>query len=73
MERPQAFANLWLIFQILGIFISIGAPFIFYFCTWRELNAWRQIILIYLKYYYNLEHDPARPEIPESWEDWYRT
>jgi len=42
MERPQAFANLWLIFQILGIFISISAPFLFYFCTWRELNAWRQ-------------------------------
>lgn len=70
MEHPQTLANLWIVFQIIGIVFGIGVPAAF-FWTFREFDIWRNLILLYLYFFRGLEHDPGRPAPADSWEELY--
>lgn len=72
MEHSQTFTNLWIVLQIIGIIIGIGAPAAFFWAV-RELDVWRNLILLYLYFFRGLEHDPGRPAPPETWEEFYNT
>ena len=72
MEHPQAFANSWIILEIIGVIIGIGYPIAFFWAI-RELDVWRNLILLYLCVFRGLDQDPGRPAPPESWEEFYDT
>ena len=66
MERPQAFANLWLIVQAVGWVLALEGVAEFF--SDRHYHAlFRRLLLLFLG------HDPARPRVPDSWEEWYNS
>ena len=72
MERPQAFANTWLILQTLGFIIALDG--VAEYLSGRHYHGlFRQLLLLYLQLIHNLERDPAQPHLPESWEEWYNS
>jgi hypothetical protein len=72
MERPQAFANLWIILQVLGFIVALE-PVAQYFSDRHYQHVYRRLFLLYFHSFRGLEHDPARPRPPESWEEWYNS
>ena len=66
MERPQAFANLWIIVRTLGWVVALEGVAEF-FSERHSHGFFRQAIRLFL------ERDPARPRMPDSWEEWYNT
>ena len=72
MERPEAFANLWLILQTVGFIIALDG--VADFVTERHYNSiFRRLLLLYFDYFHGLEYDPAEPRLPDSWEQWYNS
>lgn len=72
MERPQAFANTWLVLQILGFILALDGVTEF-FSDRHYHNLARRLILLYYQYFHGLEGDPVQPRLPESWEEWYNS
>lgn len=65
MERPpQMFANLWVIMQTLGWVLALEGVAEF-FSDRHYHNMFRRILLLFL------DHDPAKPRVPDNWEEWY--
>jgi hypothetical protein len=72
MERPPAFTNLRIILQIFGFLIALEG-FAEYFADRHYTDLFHTVIRLYFYYTRGFEHDPARPHLPESWEDWYNS
>lgn len=72
MERPQTFTNLWLILQTIGFIIALEGV-TEYFSDRHTYNIFRKLFLLFFYLVGGLEHDPAEPRIPESWEEWYNS
>jgi hypothetical protein len=66
MERPQALANLWIIIQTVGWVMALDGVAEF-FSDRHYHNLVRRLILLFL------DRDPARPQTPDSWEEWYNS
>lgn len=65
MERPQTtLANIWTIMQTIGWVLALEGVAEF-FSERHYHNTFRRLILIFL------DHDPAKPRIPDDWEEWY--
>lgn len=64
MERPQALSNLWLIVQTVG-WIAALEGVAEYFSDRHSHSLFRRFIALLL------DRDPATPQPPDSWEDWY--
>lgn len=65
MERPpQMFANLWVIMQTVGWVLALEGVAEF-FSDRHYHNMFRRILLLFL------DHDPAKPRVPDNWEEWY--
>jgi len=64
MERPQALPNIWVIVKTLGWVLALEGV-----TEWLSdrhyHNTFRKFIFFFL------DHDPARPRAPDSWEEWY--
>lgn len=71
MERPEALANAWLLLQTVGFIIALDGVAEF-FSVRHYHHLIRQSILFFY-YIVGLERDPARPSLPESWEEWYNS
>jgi hypothetical protein len=72
MERPQTLANTWLFLQILGFVFALDS-LAQYFSDRHYQDIYRKFLLYYFYIARGLDHDPARPEPPESWEEWYNS
>ena len=72
MERPQTFANLWLILQTVAFIITLDGVTEF-FSDRHTHNVFRKCIILFYSFVGGLDHDPAEPRIPESWEEWYNS
>lgn len=67
MERPpQMFANLWVIMQTVGWVLALEGVAEF-FSDRHYHNMFRRILLLFL------DHDPAKPRVPDNWEEWYNS
>lgn len=65
MERPQTtLANLWIIMQTIGWVLALDGVAEF-FSDRHYHNMFRRILLIFV------DHDPAKPRVPDNWEEWY--
>lgn len=65
MERPpQMFANLWVIMQTVGWVLALEGVAEF-FSDRHYHNMFRRVLLLFL------DHDPAKPRVPDNWEEWY--
>lgn len=72
MERPQALATLWTLFQIVGWAIALDSV-AQYFADRHYQSVFRKAVLLYFHFQRGLEGDPAVPRPPESWEQWYNS
>lgn len=72
MERPQTFANLWLLLQTVAFVLALDGV-TEYFSDRHTLNIFRKIMLLYFYLVGDLDHDPAEPRLPDSWEEWYNS
>ena len=72
MERPQTFANIWLILQTIGFIIALDGV-AEYFSDRHYHNLFRRFILLYYQLVRGLDGNPAQPRLPESWEEWYNS
>lgn len=66
MERPQAFANLWLVVRTAAWVAALDGVAEF-FTNQHHHAVIRRLILLFL------DRDPARPRAPDSWEEWYNS
>lgn len=67
MERPpQMFANLWVIIQTVAWVVALEGVAEF-FSERHYHNIFRRILLLFLDH----DHDPAKPRVPDNWEEWY--
>ena len=66
MERPQTFANLWIIIQTIGWVMALEGVADF-FSDRHYHTLVRRILFLFL------DRDPARPRAPDSWEEWYNS
>ena len=66
MERPQALSNLWLIIQTIG-WIAALQGVAEHFSERHSHSLFRRFVILLL------DRDPAAPQLPDSWEDWYNT
>ena len=66
MERPQTFANLWLVVQTIGWVMALEGVAEF-FSERHYHTIFRRLLLLFL------DRDPARPRAPDSWEEWYNS
>lgn len=67
MERPpQMFANLWVIIQTVAWVIALEGVAEF-FSERHYHHIFRRILLLLL----DRDHDPAKPRVPDNWEEWY--
>jgi hypothetical protein len=73
MERPETFANLWIILQAIGFIIALDG--VAEFVPQRHYhNTMRQIIILVVDFFFGpLDRDPAQPRLPESWEEWFNS
>jgi hypothetical protein len=66
MERPQTLPNLWLILKTIGWVIMLDGVLEYF--SYRHYNTiFHQLLVVVLG------HDPARPRLPDSWEEWYNS
>jgi len=66
MERATPLHNLWLIVQTLGWVLALDGVADFF--SDRHSHAlFRGLIYLFL------DRDPARPRVPDSWEEWYNS
>lgn len=72
MERPQTFANLWIILQTIGFIIALDGV-AEYFTERHYQSLFRNLIVLYIRAVRGVDHDPAEPKLPESWEEWYNS
>jgi hypothetical protein len=72
MERPETFANLWLILQTIGFILALDGV-AEYFSDRHYQGLLRKSLLFYYHFVHGLNHDPAEPRPPESWEEWYNS
>lgn len=72
MERPQTLANLWLILQTVGFIIALDGV-AEYFSDRHYQSLFRSLFVLYYRTVRGLDHDPAEPQLPESWEEWYNS
>lgn len=72
MERPQTFANIWLILQTVGFIIALDGV-ADYFSDRHYHSLFRRFILFTYQLVGGHEGDPAQPRLPESWEEWYNS
>jgi hypothetical protein len=66
MERPQALHNLWIIIQTIGWVMALEGVAEF-FSDRHSHTLFRRLIYLFL------DRDPARPSLPDSWEEWYNS
>jgi hypothetical protein len=72
MERPQTFANTWLLLQTVGFILALEGV-AEYFSDRHYHGLFRRLILICVQYFSGHDHDPTQPRLPESWEEWYNS
>lgn len=65
MERAPALSNLWLIVQTLGWIVALEGVAEFFAERHYESLA-RRLLVLFLGC-----HDPAKPALPDNWEEWY--
>jgi len=66
MERPQAVPNIWYILKIVGWALALEGIAEFYSSAhWHTLL--RRLIYLFL------DRDPAKPTLPDNWEEWYNS
>jgi hypothetical protein len=66
MERPQAFANLWLILRTVAWVMALEGV-AEYFSDRHSHTLFRRLIYLFL------DQDPATPRLPDNWEEWYNS
>lgn len=66
------FANIWLILQTIGFIIALDGV-AEYFSDRHYQSLFRKTIILYYQFVRGLDHDPAEPRLPESWEEWYNS
>lgn len=66
MERPQAYANFWLILKTVGWVLMLEGVLEF-FSVRHYNNVFRRVIVLLF------DKDPAQPSLPEDWEEWYNS
>lgn len=72
MERPQTLANTWILLETVGYVLALdGVAEILSDGHYHGLC--RSLALLCLSYFTGLDSDPARPHLPESWEEWYNS
>lgn len=72
MERPQTFANLWIILQTLGFIIALDGV-AEYFTERHYQGLIRNFVVLYIRAARGIDYDPAEPKLPDSWEEWYNS
>jgi hypothetical protein len=66
MERPQTLPNLWLLLKTIGAIIMLEGVLEYY--SYRHYsNLFHKLLVLVLG------HDPSRPRLPDSWEEWYNS
>lgn len=73
MERSQTVTNALLFLEIVGFTIALEGVVQYFSDRYYFENLYRKLLLLYLHLVHGLDRDPARPDIPESWEDWYNS
>ncbi|KAJ4306816.1 Rab geranylgeranyltransferase [Collariella sp. IMI 366227] len=63
MERPQTLPNLWLILRVAGWLLMLEGV-AEYFSYWHYTDLFRGVLVLLVG------RDPARPRMPDSWEEW---
>ena len=66
MERPQALPNLWLILKTIGWLVMLEGV-LDYFSYRHYSTLFHQLLVVIFG------RDPARPRLPDSWEEWYNS
>ena len=66
MERPQALPNLWILVQTLAWVLALDGVADF-FSDRHYHHILRRLVLLFL------DRDPARPRLPDSWDEWYNS
>lgn len=66
MERPQALPNLWIIVQAFAWLLALEGVADF-FSDRHYHNLFRRLLLLFV------DRDPARPRVPDNWEEWYNS
>lgn len=66
MEHPSPLSNLWIIIRTLGWVIALEGV-TEYFSERHYESVFRLILTLVLG------SDPARPRLPDSWEEWYNS
>lgn len=72
MERPQTFANTWLVLHTLGFILALEGV-AEYFSNRHYQGVFHRLILLAFQHYSGRDDDPTRPRLPESWEEWYNS
>lgn len=72
MERPQTFANTWIILQIIGFIVALEGV-MEYFSDRHYHSLFRRFIILWYQSYRDGDDNPAQPRLPESWEEWYNS
>lgn len=66
MERPQTLPNLLLIIQTLGWLLALEGVAEF-FSSRHTHTSLRKLVLLFV------DRDPAQPQLPDSWDEWYHS
>lgn len=66
MERPQTFANIWLILQTVGFIIALDGV-AEYFSDRHYHNLFRRFLLLFVS------RDPNEPKLPDDWGEWFNS
>jgi hypothetical protein len=64
MERPSALSNIWLIVQTFGWVMALEGV-AEYFSERNYESLMRRLLA------FALGCDPAKPKLPDNWEEWY--
>lgn len=64
MERPSALSNIWLIVQTVGWIMALEGV-AEYFSERHYESLFRHLLVL------ALGCDPAKPRLPDNWEEWY--
>jgi hypothetical protein len=64
MERPSVLSNVWLIVQTLGWIMALEG--VAEYLSERNYESLLRRLLALV-----LGCDPAKPKLPDNWEEWY--
>lgn len=64
MERPSALSNVWLVVQTIGWVMALEGV-AEYFAERHYEFLFRRLVALFFGC------DPAKPNLPDNWEEWY--